>query len=110
LEAWQGAAGDTETLDPCHLDFDASGWMDVSDFFRYLVVNNAEVDIPNSACGAGTYWDAEILACKPAPLTLGEGNGLNNLNPAYFDLDRDGTLDVSDFLSLLNVLGKACLN
>ena len=35
-------------------------------------------------------------------------NGLNNLNPRFFDLNGDGLLDVDDFLNLLNVLGKPC--
>ena len=62
----------------------------------------------NAPCGAGTYWNANLEVCLPAPATSGEGNGLNNLNPRFFDLNGDGLLDVDDFLNLLNVLGKPC--
>ena len=40
----------------------------------------------------------------------GEGNGLNNLNPRFFDLNRDGVLDQVDFDRLEVLLGASCTN
>jgi len=108
LEAWLGEVGDTQTLDPCHLDFDDSGWMDITDLYRYWAVFGDDPGTPLAPCGAGTYWDTDSGLCLPAPATVGEGNGLGNLNPRYFDLNGDGTLDTADFLNLLNVFGKTC--
>jgi len=108
LEAWMGETGDTETLDPCYFDFDGSGWMDITDLYRFAVVQGASTEVPMAPCGAGTFWDEEDQVCRPAPVTLGEGNGLGNLNPRYFDLNGDGALNASDFLGLLDVFGKTC--
>ena len=108
LAAWLGDVGDTQSLDPCHLDLDGSGWMDVTDLYRALVVLDLDPGTPQAPCGAGTYWNPDLEVCLPAPATSGEGNGLNNLNPRFFDLNGDGLLDVDDFLNLLNVLGKPC--
>jgi hypothetical protein len=112
LEAWTGEVGDTFTLDPCHLDFDDSGWMDITDLYRYWVVFGQDPGTPASPCGAGTYatynGDNELDLCLPAPATNGPGNGLGNLNPRYFDLNGDGVLDTADFLNLLNVFGREC--
>jgi len=108
LEAWLGEVGNTAELDPCHLDFDNSGWMDITDLFRFWVVSGQDPGQPLPPCGAGTYWDTATGHCLPAPKTLGEGNGLGNLNPRYFDLNGDGMLDTEDFLNVLNVFGKAC--
>ena len=112
LEAWLGDVGDTFTLDPCHLDFDDSEWMDITDLYRYWAVFGLDPGLPETPCGAGTYAtydDAGILdLCLPAPATVGTGNGLSNLNPRYFDLNGDGILDTTDFLNLLNVFGKPC--
>lgn len=112
LEAWTGDVGDTFTLDPCHLDFDDSGWMDITDLYRYWVMFGQDPGTPVSPCGAGTYAtytaEDELDLCLPAPATVGPGNGLGNLNPRYFDLNGDGVLDTADFLNLLNVFGKEC--
>jgi len=112
LEAWTGDVGDTFTLDPCHLDFDDSGWMDITDLYRYWVMFGQDPGTPASPCGAGTYatytTEGELDLCLPAPATVGPGNGLGNLNPRYFDLNGDGVLDTADFLNLLNVFGKEC--
>lgn len=112
LEAWTGDVGDTFTLDPCHLDFDDSGWMDITDLYRYWVMFGQDPGTPASPCGAGTYAtyneEDELDLCLPAPAVVGPGNGLGNLNPRYFDLNGDGVLDTTDFLNLLNVFGKEC--
>ena len=112
LEAWLGEVGNTYLLDPCYLDLDDSGWMDITDLYRFLVVNGQNPGTPPSPCGAGTYATYDSLGildvCLPAPATLGPGNGLGNLNPRFFDLNGDGTLDTADFLNLLNVFGKEC--
>ena len=112
LEAWTGDVGDTFTLDPCHLDFDDSGWMDITDLYRYWVVFGQDPGTPALPCGAGTYAtytaEGELDLCLPAPAVVGPGNGLGNLNPRYFDLNGDGVLDTADFLNLLNVFGKEC--
>ena len=110
LAAWQGEVGDTQTLDPCHLDLDASGWMDITDLFAIHVVQGLNPDTPAAPCGAGTQWDAALQRCVASPSTLGEGNGLNNLNPRYFDLNGDGELNTTDFLNVLNVFGSPCLD
>lgn len=108
LAAWEGAVGDTGELNPCHLDMNASGWMDISDLYRILVVMGGTANVPLGPCGAGVSYDADAELCTPAPATLGEGNGLGNLNPDYFDLNGDGALDIADFLNVLNVFGKSC--
>lgn len=108
LEAWLGDTGDTQNLDPCYFDFDGSGWMDVTDLYRYAVVQGMDPGMPLAPCGAGTFWDAANEVCRPAPATSGEGNGLGNLNPRYFDLNGDGALNTTDFLGLLDAFGKAC--
>ena len=108
LEAWLGETGDTQQLDPCYFDFDASGWMDITDLVRFALVQDASPGVPQAPCGAGTFWDADAEVCRPAPSTLGEGNGLGNLNPRYFDLNGDGTLNTADFLGLLDAFGKPC--
>jgi len=112
LDAWLGEVGDTFTLDPCHLDFDASGWMDITDLYRFWVVRGQDPGMPPLPCGAGTYAtytaNEQVDLCLPAPATLGPGNGLGNLNPRYFDLNGDGALNTLDFLNLLNVFGGPC--
>ena len=82
--------------------------MDITDLVRFALVQNASTDVPQAPCGAGTYWDDEAQVCRPAPATLGEGNGLGNLNPRYFDLNGDGVLNTPDFLGLLDAFGKPC--
>ena len=78
------------SLPPCHR---ATGW---------------KWKKPLPPCGAGTYWDTATGHWLQAPKTLGEGNGLGNLNPRYFDLNGDGMLDTEDFINVLNVFGKVC--
>ena len=108
LAAWLGEVGDSQFLDPCYFDLDGSGWMDVTDLFRFAAVQGASADLPLAPCGAGTYWDVDSEVCRPSPATLGPGNGLGNLNPRYFDLNGDGVLNASDFLTLLDTFGKEC--
>lgn len=109
LQAWLGDTGDTQQLDPCYFDFDASGWMDITDLVQFALVKGASPGVPQAPCGAGTFWDADAEVCRPAPATLGEGNGLGNLNPRYFDLNGDGALNIIDFLGLLDAFGKPCV-
>lgn len=108
LDAWQGAVGDMGQFAPCHYDFDASGWMDITDLYRTLVVMGQDADTPFGPCGAGTAYNTGTGLCEPVEATTGTGDGLNNLNPAYFDLNGDGTLNVTDFLNLVEVFGKQC--
>ena len=110
LAAWLGEVGDTQTLDPCHLDLDASGWMDITDLFAIQVVQGLDPGTPLAPCGAGTEWNESLQLCLASPSTLGEGNGLNNLNPRFFDLNGDGELNTSDFLNVLNVFGSPCVD
>ena len=109
LEAWEGEVGDMTQFAACHYDLDVSGWMDVTDLYRILAVMGQEVDLPFGPCGAGTAYNAATSMCEPVASTDGVGDGLNNLNPEYFDLNGDGTLNVTDFLNLVEVFGKACL-
>jgi hypothetical protein len=99
-------------LDPCYVDFDGSEVMDVTDLARIKVVLGEDPGIPADQCGAGVTFDTSLNggtgACVSAPLTVGEGNGLNNLNPRFFDLNRDGVLDQEDFNRLEVVLGGSC--
>ena len=112
LDAWLGETGDMSMLDPCHVDFDGSGVVDVTDLARIKVVYGEDPGMPAMQCGAGVTFDAALNggtgACVPAPLTVGEGNGLNNLNPRFFDLNRDGVLDQVDFDRLEVLLGATC--
>jgi hypothetical protein len=112
LDAWLGETGDMSMLDPCYVDFDGSGVVDVTDLARVKVVIGEDPGMPAPQCGAGVTFDATLNggtgACVPAPLTLGEGNGLNNLNPRFFDLNRDGILDQEDFDRLEILLGASC--
>ena len=90
LAAWQGEVGDTQTLDPCHLDLDASGWMDITDLFAIHVVQGLDPGTPAAPCGAGTQWDATRCHLDVASgfHLDGVGNGLNNLNPEIFRFER----------------------
>ncbi len=112
LDAWLGETGDMSMLDPCHVDFDGSGVVDVTDLARIKVVLGEDPGMPAPQCGAGVTFDTTLNggtgACVPAPLTVGEGNGLNNLNPRFFDLNRDGVLDQVDFDRLEVLLGASC--
>ena len=112
LDAWLGETGDMSMLDPCHVDFDGSGVVDVTDLARIKVVIGEDPGMPAMQCGAGVIFDATLNggtgACVPAPLTMGEGNGLNNLNPRFFDLNRDAVLDQEDFDRLEVLLGASC--
>ena len=112
LDAWLGETGDMSMLDPCYVDFDGSEVMDVTDLARIKVVLGEDPGIPADQCGAGVTFDTSLNggtgACVPAPLTVGEGNGLNNLNPRFFDLNRDGVLDQEDFDRLEVLLGGSC--
>ncbi len=112
LDAWLGETGDMSMLDPCYVDFDGSGVVDVTDLARIKVVLGEDPGMPAPQCGAGVTFDATLNggtgACVPAPLTVGEGNGLNNLNPRFFDLNRDGVLDQVDFDRLEVLLGASC--
>ena len=112
LDAWLGETGDMSMLDPCYVDFDDSGVVDVTDLARIKVVIGEDPGMPAMQCGAGVTFDAALNggtgACVPAPLTVGEGNGLNNLNPRFFDLNRDGVLDQVDFDRLEVLLGATC--
>ena len=110
LAAWLGDVGDFGTLDPCHLDLDGSGAMDITDWNRILVVLGEDPGLPLSNCGAGTFYDEDLGHCFAAPSNVGEGNGWNNLHPRFFDLNGDGALDVVDFVNLLSVFGKVCPN
>ena len=110
LAAWLGDVGDFETLDPCHLDLDGSGTMDITDWNRILVVLGEDPGLPLSICGAGTFYDENLGHCFAAPSNVGEGNGWDNLHPRFFDLNGDGTLDVVDFVNLLSVFGEVCPN
>ena len=109
LDAWEGEVGDMTQFAACHYDLDVSGWMDVTDLYRILAVMGQEVDLPFGPCGAGTAYNTATSMCEPVASTDGVGDGLNNLNPEYFDLNGDGTLNVTDFLNLVEVFGKACL-
>jgi hypothetical protein len=84
--------------------------MDITDLFAIHVVQGLDPGIPAAPCGAGTEWDAALQRCVASPSTLGEGNGLNNLNPRYFDLNGDSELNTTDFLNVLNVFGSPCLD
>ena len=112
LDAWLGETGDMSMLDPCYVDFDGSGVVDVTDLARIKVVLGEDPGVSADQCGAGVTFDASLNegtgACVPAPLTVGEGNGLNNLNPRFFDLNRDGVLDQEDFDRLEVLLGASC--
>ena len=112
LDAWLGETGDMSMLDPCYVDFDGSGVVDVTDLARIKVVLGEDPGMPAPQCGAGVTFDTTLNggtgACVPAPLTVGEGNGLNNLNPRFFDLNRDGVLDQVDFDRLEILLGASC--
>ncbi len=110
LAAWLGDVGDFGMLDPCHLDLDGSGAMDITDWNRILVVLGEDPGLPLSNCGAGTFYDEDLGHCFAAPSNVGEGNGWNNLHPRFFDLNGDGALDVVDFVNLLSVFGKVCPN
>ena len=80
----------------CHYDLDVSGWMDVTDLYRILAVMGQEVDLPFGPC-APERRTTPPPRCEPVASTDGVGDGLNNLNPEYFDLNGDGTLNVTDF-------------
>lgn len=112
LDAWLGATGDMSAFDPCYVDFDGSGVVDVTDLARIKVVIGEDPGMPAPQCGTGVTFDTSLNggtgACMPAPLTVGEGNGLNNLNPRFFDLNRDGVLDQVDFDRLEVLLGATC--
>ena len=110
LAAWLGDVGDFGMLDPCHLDLDGSGAMDITDWNRILVVLGEDPGLPLSNCGAGTFYNEDLGHCFAAPSNVGEGNGWNNLHPRFFDLNGDGALDVVDFVNLLSVFGKVCPN
>ncbi len=108
LTAWLGEVGDTGNLDPCHLDLNGSGWMDISDLYRVLVVMGGSAPTPEGPCGIAVSYDVDLDMCSPALPTTGDGNGWGNLNPRFFDLNGDGNLNVTDFLGLLDSFGKAC--
>ena len=84
--------------------------MDITDWNRILVVLGEDPGLPQSFCGAGTFYDEDLGHCFSAPSNVGEGNGWNNLHPRFFDLNGDGALDVVDFVNLLSVFGKVCPN
>jgi len=108
LDVWHADVAVSQFLNPCYFDLDESGWMDITDLFRFAAVQGISTDLPLAPCGAGTSWDADAEVCRPSPATLGSGNGLGNLNPRYFDLNGDGALNATDFLTLLDTFGKEC--